>query len=374
MRLKTIAYLIVGIFSVNLASAGEIELYGTVDTFVAVNYNGSYTSVQLGSGGLKGSLYGIKGHEELGGGTSVFFRLENGFISSDGTNTSVAEPDGWAFQREAVLGIKNDRWGTLTFGRLYSLNAANVFMFDPYGLTLGSVIGSYFVPNGVFGMTGMNGQSGVDNLTRRNNAFQYSSPSFNGFSFSAQVSLGEQKKWDGESSNTIGNSYAVQAVYRKNNFAFATTWTLQNMASTEGFIRHNTNNNQVIAAASYDFTVTKLYLAYLYKHGENSEYSYNPTLQLWTLSSATPLWGGKLLAGFAYLHNNSVRKANSWNLTSRYEYPLSKSTTLYGGIGFVNNSAKAMYQITGGGGASASPLATMGKNYWTVFSGMATSF
>ncbi|MCD8338785.1 MAG: porin [Burkholderiales bacterium] len=356
------------------ACAAEIELYGTVDTFVAVNYNGSYTSVQFGSGGLKGSLYGIRGKEDLGGGTNIFFRLENGFISSDGTNTTVAEPDGWAFQREAVLGIRNEKWGTFSFGRLYSLNAANVVMFDPYGLTLGSVIGTYFVPNGVFGMTGFNGQATVDNLTRRNNAFQYTSPSLLGWSFSAQVSLGEQKKWDGEVSNTLGNSYAVQAMYRKGNFAFASTWTLQNMASTEGFIRHNTNNNQVIAAASYDFSFTKLYLAYLYKHGENSEYSYNPTLQLWTLSSATPLWGGKLLAGFAYLHNNTVRKANSWNLTTRYEYPLSRSTILYGGLGFVNNSAKAMYQITAGGGGSASPLATMGKNYWTAFSGLAVSF
>ncbi len=373
MKFKFVLYFTLLFFSSESFSA-EVELYGVVDTFVAVNYNGAYTSVQFGSGGLKGSLYGIRGSEDLGGGTDVFFRLENGFISTNGTNTTVVEPDGWSFQREAAFGIKNQRWGTFSFGRLYSLNAANVVMFDPYGLTLGSVIGNYFVPNGKVGMTGLNGQSTVDNLTRRNNAFQYSTPSLDGLTLSVQVSLGEQKKWNGDVSNTLGNAYAAQAIYRRGNFAFGATWTLQNMASTEGFIKHITYNNQAIAALSYDFTVTKLFLAYLYKHGENSQYSYNPTLQLWSVSSATPLWGGKLLAGFAYLHNNTVRKSNSWNITTRYEYPISKRTVLYGGGGFLNNSAKAMYQITGGGGASASPMATMGKNYWTIFSGMAISF
>lgn len=36
----------------------------------------------------------------------MFFRLENGFFVDNGTNTTAAQPEGWAFQREAVLGIE----------------------------------------------------------------------------------------------------------------------------------------------------------------------------------------------------------------------------------------------------------------------------
>ena len=60
---------------------------------------------------------------------------------------------------------------------------------------------------------GINGASGVDNLTRRDNSFVYESPSFGGLKLSAMVSLGEQNKLNSESemSNKYGNSYAAQS-------------------------------------------------------------------------------------------------------------------------------------------------------------------
>mgnify|MGYP000668300622 FL=1 len=64
---------------------------------------------------------------------------------------------------------------------------------------------------------GINGASGVDNLTRRDNSFVYESPSFGGLKLSAMVSLGEQNKLNSESemSNKYGNSYAAQASIAK---------------------------------------------------------------------------------------------------------------------------------------------------------------
>ena len=94
--------------------ASDVSIYGMVDAYVQLYNGGNGTVVDLGSGGKGGSRVGIEGTEDLGGGTSVFFRLENGFFVDNGTNTTAAQPEGWAFQREAVLGIRNTDWGTFS--------------------------------------------------------------------------------------------------------------------------------------------------------------------------------------------------------------------------------------------------------------------
>ena len=120
--------------------ASDVSVYGMVDAYVQLYNGGNGTVVDLGSGGKGGSRVGIKGTEDLGGGTSVFFRLENGFFVDNGTNTTAAQPEGWAFQREAVLGIRNTDWGTFSFGRQYTLNFGGIAQFDAFACSLGSTI------------------------------------------------------------------------------------------------------------------------------------------------------------------------------------------------------------------------------------------
>ena len=55
--------------------ASDVSVYGMVDAYVQLYNGGNGTVVDLGSGGKGGSRVGIKGTEDLGGGTSVFFRL-----------------------------------------------------------------------------------------------------------------------------------------------------------------------------------------------------------------------------------------------------------------------------------------------------------
>lgn len=126
--------------------ASDVSVYGMVDAYVQLYNGGNGTVVDLGSGGKGGSRIGIKGTEDLGGGTSVFFRLENGFFVDNGTNTTAAQPEGWAFQREAVLGIRNTDWGTFSFGRQYTLNFGGIAQFDAFG-GLGSTINNFIRPN-----------------------------------------------------------------------------------------------------------------------------------------------------------------------------------------------------------------------------------
>lgn len=362
--------------------ASDVSVYGMVDAYVQLYNGGNGTVVDLGSGGKGGSRIGIKGTEDLGGGTNVFFRLENGFFVDNGTNTTAAQPEGWAFQREAVLGIRNTDWGTFSFGRQYTLNFGGIAQFDAFACSLGSTINNFMAPAPYLPNThipGINGASGVDNLTRRDNSFVYESPAFGGLKLSAMVSLGEQNKLNSESemSNKYGNSYAAQAVYRKGAFGIGFTYTYQNLAAEAPNNLKNPNAHAALynLGASYDFGFTKLYGNLVYKNGSKAAVrDTNPNIMVYSVSAKTPLFGGNLLNGFAYLKNNTTNSANAWNVSARYDYPLSKRTTLYAGAAYLNNEKNVNYTINGGGGTSSAPTTNMGKNPWTTFVGMNHTF
>lgn len=68
------------------------------------------------SGGLSNSRWGFKGNEDLGGGLSAFFQLENGF----GLTTGQLQQGGRMFGRMAFLGLKSANWGAISVGRQYT--------------------------------------------------------------------------------------------------------------------------------------------------------------------------------------------------------------------------------------------------------------
>lgn len=365
----------------SFAFASEITLYGVVDTYVQVYNGGNGTVVDLGSGGKGGSRWGIKGTEDLGNGWNAFFRLENGFLIDDGTNTPAGGTGNFAFQREAVLGVSNHTWGSLSFGRQYTLNFGGIAQFDAFACSLGSTINNFMSPAPYVPEThisGINGLSGVDNLTRRDNSILYESPSLSGLKLSAMVSLGEQKKiGTEEQSNKLGNSYAAQAVYRKGTFGVGFTYTYQSLAgiAPNNFQKPKAHQSLYIVGASYDFGVTKLYANFIYRNGSKAaDKNWNPNLAVYSISTKTPLAGGYLLNGFAMLRNNTTDKANAWNISGRYDYPLSKRTSIYAGAAYMHNEDNVNYTINGGGGSSSAPATKLGKSPWTAFVGMNHNF
>ena len=66
------------------ATAAEVELYGTVDTYIAVNHNAGKTDVSLRSGGASASFWGIKGTEDIGPDLKAIFKLESAFLTDTG--------------------------------------------------------------------------------------------------------------------------------------------------------------------------------------------------------------------------------------------------------------------------------------------------
>src|SRR5690606_19173776 len=95
----------------------SVTLYGIVDTGIGyTQFKNKDTDVKASRTGLydgvqSGNRWGLKGSEDLGDGLKAVFQLESGFTLTDGNG------DGRMFQRQATLGLANDSWGTVLFGR-----------------------------------------------------------------------------------------------------------------------------------------------------------------------------------------------------------------------------------------------------------------
>ena len=140
---KTLPALICAAFLGTAAQAAQVDIFGAVDMYVGVNNAGGEWRTGLQSGGLTASHIGLKGTEDLGGGTQVFFNLDQAFLADNGSKTFGNE--GKAFSREANVGIRG-KYGQLSFGRQYTPHFLVFAMYDPTELSLGSSDSPYFFP------------------------------------------------------------------------------------------------------------------------------------------------------------------------------------------------------------------------------------
>ncbi|WP_052494918.1 porin [Cupriavidus basilensis] len=114
-----IALLVAAATTFGTAQAQSVSLYGVVDTGIEYVSNiGPSRSDSFRIPTITGSVpsrWGLRGKEDLGGGTSAVFVLESGFGVDQGT----LNQGGRLFGRQAYAGLSGS-WGTLTVGRQYS--------------------------------------------------------------------------------------------------------------------------------------------------------------------------------------------------------------------------------------------------------------
>jgi len=130
-----------------LAQAQSVTWYGLVDVGVeTMNNVGSarerLTRMPSYTGTLPSRL-GVRGAEDLGSGVSVVYTLENGFAPDSGSMTQ----GGRLFGRQAWAGLAAP-WGTVSFGRIYTMTYWSLLDADVIGPAIFSAasIDSY-LPN-----------------------------------------------------------------------------------------------------------------------------------------------------------------------------------------------------------------------------------
>lgn len=103
------------LYGATAQAQSSVTLYGMIDTAVRYTTHADKAGddrVQLSNGGVSESHWGMLGAEDLGGGNSVVFQLENRFFPNSGA-TDPAYP----FFNTALVGIKSSTFGRLTLGR-----------------------------------------------------------------------------------------------------------------------------------------------------------------------------------------------------------------------------------------------------------------
>ncbi|MEK6346222.1 MAG: porin [Burkholderia sp.] len=158
----------------------SVTLYGILDEGVMYQNNvggptgGSRTFLDSTSG-INGSRWGLTGSEDLGGGMRAIFTLESGI----NLNSGAFAQGGTAFGRQIFVGLKHDRFGSVTFGRQYDM----MFYFGQPLTSAGAQAGSApFLHPGDLDNTG--------NTIRVNNAVRYMSANYAGFTFGGEYAVG----------------------------------------------------------------------------------------------------------------------------------------------------------------------------------------
>lgn len=185
MKVRTnVAALLVtgtGLFAIQASAQSSVTLYGIVDTGLGYqssstalgSTSGGHSAIKMVNGVWAGNRFGLKGVEDLGGGTKAIFTLEEGFNSATGAQSV----GGLMFSRQAFVGVTNDTYGSLTAGRQY---ASYYQILSTYSPTTW-LTGFYGAHPGDL--------DGLDTVYRANNTLLYMSPTYYGFKFSGSYSL-----------------------------------------------------------------------------------------------------------------------------------------------------------------------------------------
>ncbi|CAB3697909.1 hypothetical protein LMG24076_03266 [Trinickia soli] len=201
LKLSAVA-LAAGLAAGAAQAQSSVTLYGIVDTGIGYQNNqapalgatsGGHASTKMINGIWSGSRFGMKGSEDLGGGTKAIFTLEEGFNSA----TGAMAVSGLAFNRQAFVGLTDARLGTFTAGRQYT---AYYTLLSPWSPTtwLTGAFGAH--PGDI---------DSLDTNYRANNSFVYMSPTIGGLTLGGSYSIGGEP-----GSFNAGSTWSAAAQYK----------------------------------------------------------------------------------------------------------------------------------------------------------------
>jgi predicted porin len=114
----------------------SVTLYGVADVslrYLTNSDTAGNSRFMMGPAGMSESRWGIKGVEDLGGGWSVLFKLENRFFLTNGQSDPTMP-----FFNEAQVGLQSSTYGQVVLGRQYNV------MIE--GITMGGYSSNPWIP------------------------------------------------------------------------------------------------------------------------------------------------------------------------------------------------------------------------------------
>jgi predicted porin len=312
----------------------SVTLYGVVDDAIAyVNNQNGHSNVYLRHGNLYSSRFGLRGAEDLGGGLSAIFDLQAGFDPNNGALGS----SGLIFNRQAFVGLQDNQYGTVTFGRQYT----------PYYELVGPL-------GPVAYLTGATGAhpgdlDGLDTTIRSNSSVVYTSPILYGFQVSGMYGFGGVPgSWQSGSTISAAGKYsmgplAVGVGYLLMHNTGATGAFSPNASASFGTSAVNagytsaSSVQHIVAAANYTLGKVLFGLNYSnvqYRPGTNSLFTDTAVFNTYgaiVRYTITPVI--EVAGGYSYTRAASANgisdPAKYHQVSLKEAYHLSKRTTIY---------------------------------------------
>jgi predicted porin len=317
--------LALGLFS-SVAQAqtpSSVMIYGVADAGIVAERGGGAGNLQTVSSGVaSGSRIGFKGKEDLGGGTSAFFVLENGYNMDSGA----AGQGGLLFGRQAYVGLSGAA-GSVSFGRQYS----------PYYKATRDIVDPFCI-----GMAG-NAQNIFAANARVDNSVEYLTPKVSGFSADVIYGMGEaagdsarNRSIGAAASYDVGPLSLVLAHHRRNDAAG---------------LSHSRNT---MLGGRYRFGVAVGHAAY----SRNRDLSGNGSKDALLALSVTA-GGGKIIASLIEHRGDAGAAARARQAAIGYVHSLSRRTDWYTSYGHIVDRNGATFKV---GNATDAGSGTTGMN------------
>ena len=346
------------------ASAADVTLFGVVDTGLIYTHQSFDDSKEadvnkfsMDSGVSSASRFGLKGTEELGNGLKVGFKLENGFQSDSGALKSEKR----IFDREASVSVYSD-FGTLSMGRMGGVGSGA----GTYDLVLATADAFDGGDNNVFGFA---------TSDRYDNMVTYQTPKFAGLQATVQYSFNEDsvEETAREGSSAV-NRYSSAAL--TGDFGALQTVLAYEFQNYKSFGAAEHDDGQIVyLGGNYDCGFAKTFVMGQYFKGlkvgsvtglgmlgdikgdlpdttleDEFDADYNKGAKGYGLHLGTivPISNGDLTVG-AYYVDGKVEASVAGEedvdfdyigLATKYEYRLSKRTSVYLGAGYYKAKAE----------------------------------
>ncbi|NPT43472.1 porin [Paraburkholderia sp. 1N] len=189
----------------------SVTLYGVLDDGLNFTTNaGGHHAFSMVSGDTAETSFGLKGTEDLGGGLSAIFTLENGV----NINSGALDEGGRLFGRQAFVGLSSQTLGTVSLGRQYE---AMVDMWSPFTAAGGAI--------GDFAAHPFDNDN-ADSDYRFNNSVKFVTPVIDGFQAEAVYGFSNATNF------ASNRAYSAGGTYSTGPFSAALAYTRQNGGGT----------------------------------------------------------------------------------------------------------------------------------------------
>lgn len=339
-RLKLAVALAASAWASMSYAQSNVTLYGIIDAAIQVGRTGGTTTTRLDSSGVAPSRWGLQGSEDLGGGLSAVFRLENGFNTNNGTIAG----NGAEFNREAWVGLRG-KFGQVQLGNNYTplfTTYVNYSMGELNTLGWGNATNNFaFVPS-----------------ARTANSVRFVSAPIGG----ALVRLLYARGTNGTAGQppSLGDTLSAGVNYVHGNFSADADYLQQRFAQTAVVTQNSpvATGRYYLFAVSYDWGRVKAAALYqMHRNATgvtaavNSTYA-NPNHDFYEVNFLVrDIAHGTVLVSVGQYRLSAGSSGDASSYAVRYDYRLSRRTGLYAGVSEIRNHSAATFSMNDASGA-----------------------